>query len=363
MNAHILSLSCCNPQLSVSQERIADTLANSLSLTEHERSKLKMIFNNSKINTRHSVIPDYNHEKLEGAFFGSGFPENVPDMAQRNEIYKSEAPKLALQSSLKALERWGGKPSDITHIISVSCTGVYAPGIEFQLIEALGLNPTVERLGINFMGCFGAFKGLAIAKALAKENPKNRVLMVCTELCSLHFQADNSVETFVANALFSDGSAAAIVGCEPRKGEKALFEMVNQSSFALSQTKELMTWEAANTGLVMKVSVKVPAFLGKHIAAFSEQLLGPELPFTQCEWAIHPGGKAIVETIEKACQLTEEQTKAAWKVLEKYGNMSSATFLFILDEIKSRKKLHDWVVGLGFGPGLSIEGILLRAVP
>jgi len=363
MNAHILALSSCNPQTSFLQKNIADTLAHSLPLSDEERIKLKMIFRHSKIKSRHSVIDDYENVRLEGAFFGNCFPDQIPDMALRNNVYKNEAPKLALKSSLKAIERWGGKLDEITHVISVSCTGLYAPGIEFQLIESLGLNPTVERLGINFMGCFGAFKGLAIAKAIAKENIKNRVLMVCTELCSLHFQADNSIETFVANALFADGSAAAIVGCNPRENERALFEIINQSSYALGQTQEHMTWEAANTGLVMKVSAKVPGYLGEHIVAFSEALLGPNLPFPKCEWAIHPGGKAIVETIEAACQLTSEQTRAAWKVLEDFGNMSSATFLFVLEEIKSKKQLYDWVVGLGFGPGLSIEGVLLRAVP
>lgn len=363
MNAHILALSSSNPPLRFLQENVASTFAQSLLLTEPEQDKLKRIFCRSKIKSRHTVIADYDRERLEGDFFGQHFPQEIPSMAPRNDIYKEEAPKLALQSARKALERWGGKASEITHVISVSCTGLYAPGLEFQLIEPLGLSPTVERLGINFMGCFGAFKGLAVAKALAKENVKNRVLVVCTELCTLHFQADKQMDTFVGNALFADGSAAAIVGCQPREGEKALFEMIHQSSYALGETQELMTWEARDTGLVMRLSAKVPGYLGKHVEAFSRELLGKDLSFPECEWAIHPGGKAIVETIEAACQLVPEQTRAAWKVFEDFGNMSSATFLFILEEIKSKKQQYEWVVGLGFGPGLSMEGLLLKAVP
>lgn len=360
MNAHILSLSCMTPKAFFSQKDIANTFENSLEIETQNSKKLQLIFQHSKIEKRHSVISDFENNKLKGKLFGDHFPREIPDTFKRNTIYREEAPKIASAVCKEALIKWGQPLSQITHVISVSCTGMYAPGIEFGLIEELGLNSTVERLAINFMGCFGAFKGLAIAKALAKENPINRILLVCTELCSLHFQADQTIETFVANALFADGSAAAIIGCCLNDNETSLFEIEKNSSFALKSTSDLMSWEIANTGMLMKLSAKVPEMIGQHINSFVTKLLPESTPFSSCEWAIHPGGKAIVEAIENSCSLTKEQTRASWETLKNFGNMSSATFLFILDEIIRKKSSFNSIVGLGFGPGLSIEGILLK---
>ena len=232
-----------------------------------------------------------------------------------------------------------------------------APGIEFLLVERLGLSPYVERLGINFMGCFGAFKGLAIAKVLAQENPRHRILVVCTELCSLHFQADAKADTMVANSIFSDGAAAMIVGVPSH--EEPLYEIHDQGSAALPDTLELMSWEGKDHGYEMRLGAAVPAHLEKNIASFAKRLTGHERPFESCGWAVHPGGKAILEAVEKGCGLRREQLTASWKILKEYGNMSSATFPFVLEEILQSPS-KEWVVGLGFGPGLSFEGMLLK---
>jgi predicted naringenin-chalcone synthase len=363
LNAHILSLACVTPKAKFSQKNIANTFDKSLKLGYSTSKKLQAIFEHSKIETRHSVISDYENDFLSGEFFGSDFPKVLPCTHERNKVYIKEAPKLCLKACKKAINAWGLPASHITHVISVSCTGMYAPGLEFGLIKDLELNPNIERLGINFMGCFGAFKGLSIAKALAKENPENRILLVCTELCSLHFQADVSLETFVANALFADGAAASIIGCKPQDDETSLFEIEKNSSYALKDTEDHMSWEIANTGMLMKLSAKVPQMIEQHIIPFVKGLLGKNLSFESCEWAIHPGGKTIVENIEKSCNLNPAQTRASWKTLHNFGNMSSATFLFVLHEISQSKNDFKPVVGLGFGPGLSIEGILLRKTP
>jgi len=218
----------------------------------------------------------------------------------------------------------------------------------------------VDRLGINFMGCFGAFKGLSIAKALAQQSAQNRVLVVCTELCSLHFQQDLNVDTMVANSIFADGAAAAIVGVKLRQGEKELFKIEHHASTTLNGTKDLMTWEASDHGFQMRLSASVPAHLENHISPFIQRLIGPKLSFDQCSWAVHPGGKAILNAIIRACHLEEEQLSASWKVLNDYGNMSSPTFLFVLKEVLKIASPKKRVIGLGFGPGLSIEGLLLK---
>ena len=204
------------------------------------------------VQKRYSVIGDFHKPKEDWQFWGPLYPQTIPGTSSRNAIYKKEAPQLSLDASQKALERWGGSLSEITHVISVSCTGMIAPGIEYYLMQKLGLSPSVNRLGINFMGCFGAFKGLSVARAFALENPSHRVLLVCTELCTLHLQADQDGETLVANSIFADGSAAAIVGMDPTPSERPLWEIMRTHSIGIENSHNLMSWEASDHGYLIR---------------------------------------------------------------------------------------------------------------
>jgi len=359
MTATILALATEVPKTSLAQEDFAEAATKHLKLSESEARLLERITKNGQISRRHTVVEDFYENGFKGAAFN--FCESTPQTSLRNEIFKKEAPQLAISVCKKALHAWGGDRQSITHVISVSCTGMIAPGIEFLLIDALGLPRNVERLGINFMGCFGAFKGLAVAKALALENPRNRVLLVCTELCSLHLQTDTQIDTLISNTLFADGAAAVVVGSKAHSTEKPLFEICRQGSTALESTLDLMTWEAGDYGYSMRLSAHVPAQIEAHIAPFAARLIGDGQSFTSFTWAVHPGGKSIVDSVAKACELQPEQLRASWKVLKDYGNMSSPTFLFVLKEILNEKS-NENIIGLGFGPGLSVEGILLKRV-
>lgn len=280
-------------------------------------------------------------------------------MSQRNERYKKEAPQLAYAAASKAIEQWGGDPATLTHIIYVSCTGLVAPGIEFDLTQMLKLDSAINRLGINFMGCFGAFKGLSVAKAFALENPRHRILVVCTELCSLHLQTDLNPEIFVANSIFADGAAAVVVGQEPQVHEKPLWMIDKSHCLKLDKTKDKMGWEVSDRGFLIRLSYTVPVYIGRSIQAFVKQLLPETLSWEECGWAIHPGGKSILQAVEKAFPIDKAKTKASWDVLANYGNMSSATFLFILERLLQERDHPSHTIGMAFGPGLSIEGILL----
>lgn len=360
MVASILALSTAVPQCAFDQNEIADKLIEIFSYDSEKAKSTKQLYQNSAIRTRYSVIPDFKKERSQWHFWGEEFPKKIPGMAKRNDVYKVEAPKLAHEVSRKAMASWGGDPSAITHVISVSCTGVVAPGIEFDLLNLLNLRPDTQRLGINFMGCFGAFKGLSVAQAFAKEDPRNRILLVCTELCSLHFQADQTPDNVLANSLFSDGAAAVIVGSAPSTGETSLWDIHHKSSLGLENTPEKMRWEAGDHGYVMKLSHTVPVILGRQIEGFVRSLVRSEASFNSFDWAIHPGGKSIIQAIEKALQLEEGLTRSSWETLANFGNMSSATFLFVLNNLLKRKSAKEFTVGLGFGPGLSVEGIVLR---
>lgn len=356
----ILALSTLTPPYRCSQMEIADKMIACLSLTGEKAETLRKIYANSAISFRYSIIEDFLKPKSEWHFWGENYPESIPGMRQRNELYKMTAPQLSHETCLKAFQAWAGDPSEITHVISISCTGVLAPGLEFRLIESLNLNPNVQRLGINFMGCFGAFKGLQVASAFAKENPSHRILLICTEFCSLHLQSGLDQETLLANSLFSDGVAAAIVGCDARKNETPLFSIENQSSLALEDSLDKMSWEAGDHGFFMHLSPYVPALIKRHIHKIISPLLQQRAEIADCDWAIHPGGKSVIQAVERGLQLTPSQTQAAWETLERYGNMSSASFLFVLEQLLQQKTHNHLTAGVGFGPGLSIEGILLR---
>eukprot|EP01089_Gocevia_fonbrunei_P014636 TRINITY_DN4052_c0_g1_i2.p4 TRINITY_DN4052_c0_g1~~TRINITY_DN4052_c0_g1_i2.p4 ORF type:complete len:379 (-),score=66.45 TRINITY_DN4052_c0_g1_i2:1283-2419(-) len=350
----------------VKQDTYVTFLLEALQLTGTPiAEKVIRIANNCAITSRYFCVDDSNKSRGEWEVLPQDFPNTSPSMEIRNKMYTREAPKLAIQAAEAAVNDWGGNPQTITHVISVSCTGVMAPGPELHLINHFKLPPTTQRIGINLMGCFGAFRALSVAKALAKEDPNNRILVVCTELCSLHFQVAFSFETFVANALFGDGASAAIIGVESNPSN-ILWEIVNSGSTIVENSADQMTWEAGNTGFFMKLSTKIPDSVQLHSPKFVCHLLKEDAltdeKKKQIEWAIHPGGKAIIEKLEECLGIDQQETWASWETLDKYGNMSSATFLFVLDKMRKRKAKEGvaYTVGLGFGPGLALEGVVLK---
>ena len=360
MSAAILALSTAVPPISYDQEKAAAKIIEIFDLPEERAQQVRRIYQNSAIRKRHSVIADFHEKKEQWNFWGSEYPRKIPGMARRNDCYKKEALKLAEEAARQALERWGGDVSHISHLISVSCTGVMAPGIEFHLMQKLGLPSTINQSGINFMGCFGAFKGLSVAKAFAQEHPNHRILLICTELCTLHLQVGQDLESITGHSLFADGAAGAIIGI-PTKTETPLWNIERTHSLGFKDSLDKMSWEAGDHGFFMRLSPTVPVLIGREIQAFADHLLRDKVAPEECHWAIHPGGKSIIQAIEKAMDLKRDQTAASWEILSEFGNMSSATFLFVLDQISRQKNQRSWTAGLGFGPGLSAEGILLRS--
>lgn len=349
--AAILSLAAVAPTLSVPQSEIAEALIRQMPISSIQAEKLKKVFLQSGVEKRHLAFEHFREGKLTG-IYSEPFPHVLPGTKERNRLYMKGAPVLALQSAREALTKWGRPANEITHVISISCTGFMAPGIEFILLEPLGISKSVHRTGINFMGCFGAFQGLNAAKAFCSENRKNRVLVVCTELCSLHFQGEITPETIISNCLFADGSAAVVMGSEPHHDEHPLWYVEKCASIAMEDSMEEMTWEPGNDGYIMRLSSRVPIQLKESVASFVESLTQDK----DIDWLIHPGGKAILKGIEEALNVRADHS---WEVMRQFGNMSSATFLFVLEKALQANKIKDKGVGLAFGPGLSMEGVLL----
>ena len=360
--AYISSIGTANPGTSISQGKIVEFMTRGLDLGRDEEDRLKVLYRATGIQERYSVIPDYGLNGQPYTFYPktSGF-EPFPSIKVRMEHFKS----LALNLSMEAIDDCLGSvqaPDQVTHLITVSCTGMYAPGLDIELIDRLGLPPSTERTAINFMGCYAAFNALKIAQKICSVDDKAKVLVVCVELCSIHFQKGKEEETLLANSLFSDGAAAVLIESEPRSPVK--LEIERFYCDLETSAKEEMTWDIGDFGFEMRLTTKVPDVIEGSIGHLTQKLLG-ELGLKTEDidfFAIHPGGKRILQTIERKLEIPRERNRFAYDILRNYGNMSSPTILFVLKEIYQTLTKSDHnkrVLSFAFGPGLTLESMLL----
>jgi prepilin-type processing-associated H-X9-DG protein len=362
--SYITAIGTANPPNKVSQSAIAEFMILAMQLNENGARKLRALFRMTGIESRYSVISDYG--KSTGFDF---YPDAIdfepfPSTKKRLTLFREHS----LSLSLKAVESCLSKVSDfdkksLTHLIVVSCTGMYAPGLDIDLVKSLGLSPAIQRLCINFMGCYAAFNGLKLANTFCQNDPHARVLLVCTELCSIHFQKENSEDNMLANALFADGSAALLLESTPRKGLNLKPESF-QCDLAYDGEND-MAWTVGDVGFEMKLSSYVPDVIRTGIKSLTQSLLSNISGSLNdvSYFAIHPGGKKILEVIEEELGLKKEQNKHAYEVLRKYGNMSSPTVLFVLNEVcKTLNGVDDGkkILSFAFGPGLTLESMILK---
>lgn len=342
-------------------------MANAFALDETNRARLKTIYDHSGIEYRYSVIPDFGEtDPTRFSFFEpSADLEPFVTTEKRLQLYQQKALAIASKAVHNCLEAYSKDIfQSVTHLITVSCTGMYAPGIDIDLVEQLGLKRTVERTCINFMGCYGAINGLKAADHICRSNPEAKVLVVCIELCTLHFQKLNTLDNWVASSLFSDGAAAVLVEhTENRLNHTPVLNLTNFYSEFIPQGRDEMGWYVGNTGFEMKLTPRVPKHIKKYISRVTANLLNAAGLSTEqiTAYAIHPGGKKILEAIEDALNLPEESNAFAYEVLQQFGNMSSATILFVLDKmLKSKKLSGERILSFAFGPGLTVEGMVLK---
>ncbi len=346
--AYITSLAYELPLNKIAQKGFAKKVARASNLDASFTAWLERVYAQSAIEARYSVLEEFCYDVEKWNFLKN------PSTKARNEQYKLHAPALSEGACKKALKQWGKDPKSITHIIYVSCTGLIAPGPQVYLQQALSLSPYVKQFAITMMGCFGAFKALQLAHAFVEQDPKAVVLAVCTELCSLHYQPLPSHELQIGNALFSDASAACII-----EKEKGHLRLVKHESMIVPDTREKMSWDISDNGFLFGLNKDVPELLEKEVKAFCQKLLPADIAIQDCAWPIHPGGKAILHAVEKALSLQPHQTTTSWRVLRDIGNTSSSAFLIVLNYLLQNKPKEKYAVGLGFGPGLTFEGLLL----
>lgn len=290
-----------------------------------------------------------------------------PTTAERMARYAEAAPPLAADAGRRALASTGLDAASITHLVSVSCTGFVSPGFDLSLIDALELRGDVARTHVGFMGCHAALNGLRVARAFAASDPGARVLLVAVELCSLHHQYSQDPEQIVANALFADGAAACVVQQAVPAADDArpaACEVVAHGACLLPATDDMMSWRIGDHGFRMTLSPKAPDLLRGVLRGWMDEWLRPhgETIDTIAGWGIHPGGPRILSAAAEGLGLSEGQLAPSRSVLRECGNMSSPTVLFVLERLQQAGVAGPCVL-LAFGPGLTIEGTLVRLVP
>jgi predicted naringenin-chalcone synthase len=301
----------------------------------------------SQIDHRWSVLGyGDGHSEIGAAdFYRLG---DFPTTGERMAAYARFAPGLAKQ----AVDGLGlnGAAKDVTHLIVTSCTGLYAPGIDLELIGLCGLDPGVERTVIGFMGCYAAINALRAARHIVRSDPQAKVLVVSLELCSLHLQETTDLEQVLSFLVFADGCAAALVTAEPEGLELTGFKTLLAPAAA-----DQITWKIGDRGFDMFLSGQVPASVGHALRDHQESLLGNASVEEIELWAVHPGGRSVLDAVENALDLPPEAMGASRKVLADYGNMSSATILFVLAQMLREGRSGQRGKAMAFGPGLTAE--------
>jgi predicted naringenin-chalcone synthase len=373
--SYILEIATAVPDYGYNQTTLMQFYGDTTDDNSTKR-KIKILAAKSGISTRYSVLKDYGLT-LENFTF---FPQNKyllpsPTLSERMAIFRKEALILSLKA-VANLPYFDAEKDSITHVITVTCTGLFAPGLDIELIHALDLSPSTHRSSINFLGCNAAIIALKQADAICQSHTDAKVLLVCTELCTLHFQTNYSDDYLLSNLLFADGSAAVLVGTKPRittvvEGEKR----INQSekitgfhSFCIPDSRNEMAWQLSETGFIMNLTSYVADLIKANIKQMVDKMGLDTEGVTH--WAVHPGGKKIVDNFAAALGLSPTQLAASYQILNQFGNMSSPTVLFVLKQIldtiasdpKNINVAGNNIFAAAFGPGLTVETMQLSHV-
>ena len=357
----ILSIGTAVPDHRHKQEDILDFMQSVFALDDGGRRKVKFLYKQSGIQTRHSVIPDYSQPASNWKFYPpSENLEPFPNLEKRMQWYKTHAAALSLKAVKKCLAQQ--EKNAITHLITVSCTGMSAPGLDLELMELLGLPQTTFHTSVNFMGCYAAIHALKMADAFCKMDTHINVLIVCTELCTLHFQKDYTTDNITSSMLFSDGAAAMLVTGNNDCNGLAIDSFY---STVAARGKKDMIWDISSSGFLMTLSGYIADLVEADFKGLVDGACKTAglLPEQISHWCIHPGGKRILESVHKSLGFSNGELQQSYNVLTEYGNMSSPTVLFVLEEMWKNKGIKEGekVFCAAFGPGISMETFIISA--
>lgn len=348
------------PEYSITPEESAKYVARYFCQTDEQRRLLPLLYRMSGVKRRYSVLltaPE-GVEDRHGILAPPNDPSDPgPAIGYRMRVYERESALLALRAARQAMQDCEIGPGDISHLITVSCSGFTAPGVDVALINGLGLAPTVQRTHVGFMGCHGALNGLRVARGFAGE-PRARILLCAVEVCSVHYRYGWDPDRIVSNALFSDGSAALVAVPHEQAAEDSWCATASGSCL-IPDSEDAMTWRIDDHGFVMSLSARVPELIATHLRGWLDTWLRQQDLSLEAirTWAVHPGGPRILKAVADALGLEKEALSVSRGVLREHGNMSSPTILFILQRLRAMNAPRP-CVALGFGPGLMAEALL-----
>jgi predicted naringenin-chalcone synthase len=366
MSSILSAVSVANPSYRFSQNSILKFMIDAHQLQRNEALRLEKLYALSGIEHRYSVLSDFDKEQGDYSFFGNDTALTpFPTTADRGLVYEREAIGLCMQAVKQLKEQVPDlELNRITHLITVSCTGMYAPGLDIDLVEKLFLNKNIERTCINFMGCYGAFNALKVADYICKADKSAKVLIVDAELCTLHFQKENTLENWLANSLFGDGAAAMLIEPEESRSSAKGFLLKAFYNELVLDAKDEMGWRIGNTGYEMRLSSRIAKNIKNKVTDVTDLLLEKAgLTIRDISGlAAHPGGRRILEVCEEALSPHTPCLKHSFDVLKEYGNMSSVSVLFVLQRFLQETKPGEHIMSFAFGPGLTFESMILQAV-
>ncbi len=389
MNTSILGLGTATPDNCMSQVEALEMFHNILCETERQQRLARALFRKSQIENRHLVVPyktayTWCQPASVAMAAGENFsitlpPTEIPEFmpgesagpttGERMKMYAQFAGDLAFQSAKTALGNSGISGNEITHLVVVTCTGFNSPGVDIELINRLGLPNTTQRVNVGFMGCHAAINGLRTALAITQANPNARVLLCCVEICSLHYRFQWDDEGIIGNALFADGSASMVLGQWAGSISNAGCEwkLLDSGSIVIPDSEQEMSWKVGDHGFEMKLTSEVGDAIENSLREWLVNWLrAHDLEMSDIDhWGVHPGGPRILSAVEKSLGLDKEQLQTSHSVLRQYGNMSSPTVLFILNEFmvqlaESSRRKPGYCLLLAFGPGLVAEIALIQ---
>lgn len=359
--SYIVAIETAVPEFKHSQEALIEFYQRTTD-DETERRKMKAVGMKAAINNRYSVISDFSKSPEDFTFFPKNKDlEPEPDIDYRMAFYKKHACSLSIKA-IKKIANFEAVKASITHIITVSCTGFSAPGLDIEIVRALDLNPFIQRSSVNFMGCNAAILALKNADAICRSAPSANVLVVCTELCTIHVQKNSTDDYLLASSLFADGSAAVLISAAPLPNARSL-KISSFHSMLLFDGYDEMAWRISHRGFIINLTSYVSPLINGAIRKMLEAIAIDPVDIKY--WAIHPGGKKILEDFAKALAIPESALQQSHEILREYGNMSSASVLFVLKKIieeNEEMSAGDKIFTAAFGPGLSVETMQLMYV-
>lgn len=359
--ADIISIATAVPDYCHKQSDIFLFMQDIYGLEGQDARKLKFLYDHCGIDTRYSAIPDYGIQSGERNFIPVDKSMAFPVLEQRMEMYDREAVVISQKAINECLKGFI-TPKQITHLITVSCTGMSAPGLDLQLMSDMALAPDIFRTSVNFMGCYAAIHALKLAKMICDSTPDANVVIVTTELCTLHFQKEYTEDNAASSLLFADGSAAVLIS-NCLTSDNAL-SLKGFYSHVAQKGKADMAWQLSSKGFLMTLSGYVPQLIQEDITSLVEKAVAHNGLTLQdiSHWCIHPGGKRILDLVQKQLELPADALAHSRDILRRFGNMSSPTVLFVLKEMMyAADRPPARILGMAFGPGLTMETFIAES--